>query len=199
MACRLANCVFYRPSTIESSADCGLGYTSISRPAWKCFCFPVNGQKYVVTLVVCLLERRCPSAIFRAVVCRVVDAIETVVRTWPASHVREKSVERLPSNAYPYSPCSIVLPLPRIRVLASGLHRRPYHVFRRRTFSSRTTVSGEGFRSGCSASASARPCVPIFEVVPVHDGFFSAVATTEPHRLFSDIFCSLFNQKTAKP
>jgi hypothetical protein len=72
-----------------------------------------------------------PAAIFWAVGTVVVDAVNTVLRTWLRPHVSKKVCKTIPSFADGNPASPVVPPLGSSRIMASLPHRFPRSIFRR--------------------------------------------------------------------
>jgi hypothetical protein len=79
----------------------------------------------VAAEVVVLFITGCPSAILRAIVSVVINAVDTVLRAWASPHVLKECLVGLPPFTDADSPCSVVLKHAVRWVGATRLHVPP--------------------------------------------------------------------------
>lgn len=141
-----------------------------------------------------LLKVGSPSAIGRLVVAAVVDAVDRMLRGWPASHIgKERLIGVTPAFADSNSTAAVIsklLVMWRRAPLAQAL---PRYVFRSGAVSVSPAVDAAEFSSDATATARASSGQQVTKC----DVLVSAVAATQPaNTLAGGIIAPNYNQTT---
>lgn len=172
----LSQSTIHGPSAIQSRPKCAQLHASFLspssytlRPAREC-------QKHVLTAVAILFLSRGPSAVIRAIIAIVVDAVQGL-SLWPISHIFVKGSERLsPSVAYANPSSSIVRVCSVVWIAAATDHLAPNAIFGRISHSMRC----KSLACHISRQAPATFSISTAQVGGHYDNHVSALASTEP-------------------
>lgn len=178
---RFRDCALVVPAEIDSTNQAAIGYPELPTCFGQCESFAVDRYHSVSACVVVLSQLQCPVAVVGRIWSVVVAAFNAVPR-WARSHVGvERSEVILPAVAHCDTAPAICSKIWNVRIKTPLFSARPNVVLR--------TVFTETMHKMASVPEAAATLLVLFsrKDVAANNGFFSAVATTQPCRIFSDV------------
>jgi hypothetical protein len=178
---RFGQCLLRLPSLLESVAD-GFGVNAgrIS-PLCKRHGLAKCRDLAVISAIVVLFLLCCPSAVFRAIVSIVVNAIDAMRFRWPGAHVGIKRIKRFaPLFANLDATAAVVVPVLIGLLLAPVPHAAPYGPFSADRVFSGHAMTGTARDDLLSSKTAAACAFPIAQSGAIHIGNRSAIASTGP-------------------
>lgn len=121
----LSQCIFNRPTALESFTNGAFCDSNSSRPLGYITGNSVEGDRGIVRAVVALLPHSRPSAIFRTVWPVIINTVNSAA-FWSRPHISVKVFKRFkPSVTYKYASAAVSRVSGIVRVKASGFKANP--------------------------------------------------------------------------
>lgn len=196
-----ANRCSYRPCQIPFLLDSTVynipRYVIDFRPFGDVFCYTINFDISVLSVIVVLLFASCPSAIVWLVISAIVDSIDGIFRSWPWAHIGKevyKSLGTKPLTTNDNSAPPVISITRMIGVCAPFNHAAPSLVFDGPSFAMLFLRGAYAFVT----ETSARLSNTIKQVGIANFFFCSAITLTQVKTGFSNCSTEFNNDKSIK-
>lgn len=187
---------FNRPPARHSLANLSIIHSDMSSPLRSSHFLPAVFYKYIIGLVICLVEIISPVAILRAVVAVIVSAFNACFGLRSLTHIIKKALKGVaPAVAYFNTSTAIYRIFGIVRVVASSNYPLPSHMLRSPAHAVRSVMVVQFFRN----YAATRFRASIVQPTSRRYGFLATLADAVPSGVSAfRVWCARDDSKPAK-